>query len=205
MINDYLRGRAYIEFIWGEFDSGGVFDFELFLLILFCFWAFLISSLSFCLVCHFLCFLLSLRLFLLLDYLFELFLTFWSSNYASWVLDLNFKLCAFCCQWTHQGGDWEKMASSLIWLWWVIDLPWFEFESETFRLLYLYLYFLLGNHVCLSRGVQVVGAAWRAATMIVAGVETWCRGPGMVRHRSGTRWPNDREVGWRRVCSTPCM
>jgi hypothetical protein len=21
------------------------------------------------------------------------------------VLDLNFKLCAFCCQWTHQGGD----------------------------------------------------------------------------------------------------
>jgi hypothetical protein len=21
------------------------------------------------------------------------------------VLDSNFKLCAFCCQWTHQGGD----------------------------------------------------------------------------------------------------
>jgi hypothetical protein len=21
------------------------------------------------------------------------------------VLDLNFKLYAFCCQWTHQGGD----------------------------------------------------------------------------------------------------
>jgi hypothetical protein len=26
------------------------------------------------------------------------------------------------------------------------------------------------NHVCLSRGVQVAGAAWRAATRIVAGV-----------------------------------
>jgi hypothetical protein len=26
------------------------------------------------------------------------------------------------------------------------------------------------NHVCLSRGVQVTGAAWRAAMMIVAGV-----------------------------------
>jgi hypothetical protein len=26
------------------------------------------------------------------------------------------------------------------------------------------------NHICLSRGVQVVGAAWRAATRIVAGV-----------------------------------
>jgi hypothetical protein len=24
-------------------------------------------------------------------------------------------------------------------------------------------------------------------------------------HRSGTRWPDDREVGWRYVRSTPCM
>jgi hypothetical protein len=24
-------------------------------------------------------------------------------------------------------------------------------------------------------------------------------------HRSGTRWPGDREVGWRRVWSTLCM
>jgi hypothetical protein len=29
----------------------------------------------------------------------------------------------------------------------------------------------LENHVCLSRGVQVTGAAWCAATRIVAGVE----------------------------------
>jgi hypothetical protein len=29
----------------------------------------------------------------------------------------------------------------------------------------------LENRVCLSRGVQVVGAAWRAATRTVAGVE----------------------------------
>jgi hypothetical protein len=28
----------------------------------------------------------------------------------------------------------------------------------------------LENHVCLSRGVQVTGAAWHAATRIVAGV-----------------------------------
>jgi hypothetical protein len=26
----------------------------------------------------------------------------------------------------------------------------------------------------------------------------------MVKHRSGTRWPNDREAGWRRVWSAPC-
>jgi hypothetical protein len=30
--------------------------------------------------------------------------------------------------------------------------------------------FRLENHVCLSRGVQVVGAAWRAVTRIMAGV-----------------------------------
>jgi hypothetical protein len=30
--------------------------------------------------------------------------------------------------------------------------------------------FRLENHVCLSHGVQVVGAAWRAATRIVVGV-----------------------------------
>jgi hypothetical protein len=31
--------------------------------------------------------------------------------------------------------------------------------------------FRLENHVCLSRGVQVAGAVWRAATRIVVGVE----------------------------------
>jgi hypothetical protein len=30
--------------------------------------------------------------------------------------------------------------------------------------------FHLENHVCLSRGVQVAGAAWRVVTRIVAGV-----------------------------------
>jgi hypothetical protein len=30
--------------------------------------------------------------------------------------------------------------------------------------------FHLENHICLSRGVQVVGAAWRAATRTVPGV-----------------------------------
>jgi hypothetical protein len=40
--------------------------------------------------------------------------------------------------------------------------------------------FGLENRVCLSHGVQVAGAAWRAVTRIVAGVGDWCRGPGMV-------------------------
>jgi hypothetical protein len=30
--------------------------------------------------------------------------------------------------------------------------------------------FCVENHVCLSRGVQVIGAAWRAAMRIIAGV-----------------------------------
>jgi hypothetical protein len=45
----------------------------------------------------------------------------------------------------------------------------FEFKSGTFWFSPLSL-FHLENHVCLSRGVQVAGAAWRAATRIVAGV-----------------------------------
>jgi hypothetical protein len=46
----------------------------------------------------------------------------------------------------------------------------FEIEYGTVRLFYLLPLVHLENRVCLSRGVQVAGAAWRAATMIVAGV-----------------------------------
>jgi hypothetical protein len=45
----------------------------------------------------------------------------------------------------------------------------FEFESGIFQLFYLYS-LSLENRVCLSRGVQVVGAAWLTAMMIVVGV-----------------------------------
>jgi hypothetical protein len=27
----------------------------------------------------------------------------------------------------------------------------------------------------------------------------------MVKHRSGTRWPDDREFGWRCVWTAPCI
>jgi hypothetical protein len=43
-----------------------------------------------------------------------------------WVLDSKFKLCVFCCQWTHQGGDCETKWS----------VPWFDCdESLTCRCL----------------------------------------------------------------------
>jgi hypothetical protein len=46
----------------------------------------------------------------------------------------------------------------------------FEFESGIVSFCFSFILFHLENHVCLSRGVQVVGAAWRAATRTVAGV-----------------------------------
>jgi hypothetical protein len=46
----------------------------------------------------------------------------------------------------------------------------FEFKSRTFLWFY-YLYLVrVENRVYFSRGVQVIGVAWRAATRIVAGV-----------------------------------
>jgi hypothetical protein len=46
----------------------------------------------------------------------------------------------------------------------------FEFEFRTALFILLLSLFRLNNHVCLFRGVQVAGAACRAATMIVARV-----------------------------------
>jgi hypothetical protein len=46
----------------------------------------------------------------------------------------------------------------------------FEFGIVLFCFVFLIPLFHSENHVCLSRGVQVAGAAWRAATRTVAGV-----------------------------------
>jgi hypothetical protein len=46
----------------------------------------------------------------------------------------------------------------------------FEFESGIVCFVFLLCLFHLENRVCLSRGVQVAGAGWHAATRIVAGV-----------------------------------
>jgi hypothetical protein len=46
----------------------------------------------------------------------------------------------------------------------------FEFKCRTFCFIFLLSLFRSENRVCLSRGVQVVGAAWRAAMRTVAGV-----------------------------------
>jgi hypothetical protein len=46
----------------------------------------------------------------------------------------------------------------------------FEFESGTVLFCFSFIFVSLENHVCLSCGVQVASAAWRAMTRIVAGV-----------------------------------
>jgi hypothetical protein len=46
----------------------------------------------------------------------------------------------------------------------------FEFERGMFCFVFLLSLFRSENRICLSRGVQVAGAAWRAATRTVVGV-----------------------------------
>jgi hypothetical protein len=71
----------------------------------------------------------------------------------------------------------------------------FEFGIVLFCFVFLLSLFRSENRVCLSRGVQVAGAAWRAATRTVAGVGGLVQRTGARSHRSGTRWPGGREVG----------
>jgi hypothetical protein len=47
----------------------------------------------------------------------------------------------------------------------------FEFESGIVLFYFFLSLFHSKNHVCLSRGMQVAGAAWRAATRTMTGVE----------------------------------
>jgi hypothetical protein len=63
------------------------------------------------------------------------------------------------------------VVSILFWLWWVIDLHRFEFESGKFRWFYsIILSIRVENCVFLSHGVQMTVTAWWTATWIVTGV-----------------------------------
>jgi hypothetical protein len=71
--------------------------------------------LPFCLVYRFLCHLLALQFFLLLDDLLELFFVLGSSTMLnlSWIPNSNFVL--LCCRCTHSGGEIEKPKWSVPW------------------------------------------------------------------------------------------
>jgi hypothetical protein len=119
MINDYLRERACIESVRGSVD------FELFLL--------------FSWICRFSCRLLAFAIFLLLDDLFELFVDFWSSSCASRGLGFELQIvCLLLLMDSSRGRLRNQVVSSLVWLWWVIDMARFEFESGTVQLFCLY-------------------------------------------------------------------
>jgi hypothetical protein len=121
------------------------------------------------------------------------------------VLDSNFKLCAFCCQWTHQGGDWEIKWS----------VSWFDCdESLTCRGLNLNLgCFGSFTFTFVSFKESCLLVSWYAGDRcgMVGGDEDsgWNRRPGAEdrgwSYRSGTRWSDDQAVGWRCVRSAPCM
>jgi hypothetical protein len=86
------------------------------------------------------------------------------------VLDSNFKLYAFIVNGLIK-GEIEKPSGYFLGLsvmsHWLADV--WIWVRDILVVLPLSL-FCLENHVCLSRGVQVEGAAWHAATRIVAGV-----------------------------------
>jgi hypothetical protein len=180
MINNYLRGRACIEIVRGSIDFEHLCWFWVFLALLsFCvdfklfllFWAFLNSSLPFCLA-------------LLLFMYFVGFCGFPSSRWLSYtfvgflgllavlhgVFYWNFKLCTFVVNGLIK-GEIEKPSGQFLVLivmsHWLGDV-WIQIW-DSFVLFFFY-FVSLENHVCLSRSVQVVGAAWCAATRTVAGV-----------------------------------
>jgi hypothetical protein len=79
----------------------------------------------------------------------------------------------------------------------------FEFESGIVLFCFPLPLFHSENRVCLSRGVQVAGAAWRAVTRTVAGVGDLVQRTGDGRTGQVLGGPGGREVGWRRVRSAP--
>jgi hypothetical protein len=97
----------------------------------------------------------------------------------------------------------NQVVSILVLLGWVIDLPWFEFESGIFWLFYTYLFIWRNVFACLivCRWQVWHGGQRRGSRQEQ---ETWCRRPVMVKHMSGTQWLDDREIGWRCVWCAPC-
>jgi hypothetical protein len=86
----------------------------------------------------------------------------------------------------------NQVVSTLVWLWWVIDWPRFEFESGKLRWFYpTTLSSCVENHVCLSRVVQVTGVACQVAMRIVAGV-----GDLVQRTRDGQGQVGYSVAGW---------
>jgi hypothetical protein len=97
----------------------------------------------------------------------------------------------------------NQVVSSLVWLWWVIDLARFEFESGLVLFCFSFI-FVSFEELCFL----VTWCAGGTCGMTCSDEDRGrSRRPGAEDrgwlHRSGTRWPDGREVGWRRVWSAP--
>jgi hypothetical protein len=68
------------------------------------------------------------------------FLSFWSSSCVSLCLGFEIQiLCFLLSMDSSRERLRNQMVSTLVWLWWVINLPWFEFKFRRFRWFYFYL------------------------------------------------------------------
>jgi hypothetical protein len=99
----------------------------------------------------------------------------------------------------------NQVVSSLVWLWWVIDLASFEFESGIVSLCFSFTFVLFReSHLLVSWC-----AGGRCGMTCSDEDHDRSRRPGVEdrgwSHRSGTRWSGDREVRWHCVLSAPCM
>jgi hypothetical protein len=97
----------------------------------------------------------------------------------------------------------NQVVSFLIWLWWVIDLAMFEFEFRIVLFCFSFIFVLFGE----SRLLVSWCAGGRCDMVCSDEDHSRSRRPGAEdrgwSHRSGTRWPDDRGVGWRRVWYAP--
>jgi hypothetical protein len=98
----------------------------------------------------------------------------------------------------------NKVVSSLVWLWWVIDLVRFEFEFGTILFCFSFIFVSFGE----SRLLVSWCAGGRCGMACSIEDHSRSKRPGVeVRgwsHRSGTRWLGDREVRWCHVRFAPC-
>jgi hypothetical protein len=108
------------------------------------------------------------------------------------VLDSNFKLCAFVVNGIIKGRLRNQVVSSLVWLWWVIDLVRFEFESGIFRLFYLYLCSF--GESCLLISLCASGRCGMTCSDEDHDRSRWHGAEDQGwSHRSGTRWSGNQE------------
>jgi hypothetical protein len=96
------------------------------------------------------------------------------------------------------------MISSLVWLWWVIDLARFEFKSRTFPWFYPTIFCSCGESRllvswCVDGRCGMTGSDEDRGRSRRPGAEDrrWL-------HRLDTQWPDDWEVKWWCVRSAPC-